>query len=449
MSSKKPHTLAQRIELYLTRIVQLLFALTFMVSGWAKCIDPAGTSIKVTEYLQYFGLGLFAELSMGFAWVLCILEFICGVQLLLGHARIFTLLCSSLLLLLFTPLTLWLALSDAIQDCGCFGDLIHLSNWHTFWKNVVLLAMLVQLWRRRRYLYNVLGGTAFSFCRYWAFFYCVWLCWYGTWREPLMDFRPYAPGTDLRQAVGIDPEEKGQTTYTCLYQRDGITQEFPLEALPDEAEGWEYVDTIEHAATEAATATGTAAAHSASPFAGKFGIDLYLKTLDGEEVTQAVLGEAGYTLLLLSPSLDKASQHDIDRIEALSEYAYDHEYPFYCVTARDTAQLNRWLHTTGAEYQFLFTDITVIQTICRSNPGVMLLRDGVICWKRPLSVIDTQRLTSAKLIEQTDGEIEENDLWRQFLWLVIWLFAPFVVFLLFEIPKKILNYQPKKDSKDA
>jgi len=422
------------------RIVQFLFAILFIFSGFVKCIDPVGTSIKITEYLQYFGFGMLTDLSMGMAWLLCIVEFLCGVNMLLGHARNLTLFISTLLLLLFTPLTLWLAVSEAIEECGCFGDAVHLTNWQTFSKNLILVAMLILLWAKKDLMYKVLGRTFYFLYIYWAFAFVVWLCWVGTWREPFIDFRPFTPGTDLKAAVlgeGQEEVPEGETWYTCIYERDGVRQEFLLDSIPAEEDGWEFVETIEHHGEELASEN-----HKGT-------IDFFAKTEDGEVVTEEILTRPGYTILLLSHSLDKASQHDIDRIEQLSEFAEDNDYAFLCLTARDKDQLDRWKFNTGAEYRFVFTDATIIETMVRSNPAVMLLLDGVICWKKPLSVLDAQGLTSVKLNEQSSGHIEEINVPNRILFLLILLFGPFILFLLVELPQKLHKQTLKKDSKDA
>jgi len=423
------------------RIVQFLFAILFIFSGLVKCVDPAGTAIKITEYLQYFGFGMLTDLSTGMAWLLCIVEFICGVNMLLGQARNLTLFVSTLLLLVFTPLTLWLAVSGAIKECGCFGDAIHLTNWQTFSKNLILDFMLILLWVKKNLMYSLLGRTFYFLYIYWVFGLAVWLCWLGTWREPFVDFRPFKPATNLVESVlgeGQPQTSEPEVWYTCIYQKEGLKKEFPLDSIPAEEDGWEFVETIEHVGKESDAVINKSNA-----------IDFFIKTEDGQVITDAILSRPGYTILLLSHSLDKASQHDIDRIEALSEYAEDNDYAFLCLTARDQDQLDRWKFNTGAEYRFVFTDASIIETMCRSNPAVMLLRDGVICWKSPLSVLDTEGLTSVKLDEQSSGDIEEIDVDNRILFLLFLLFAPFFLFLLIEILQKLHKLTLKKDSKDA
>lgn len=421
------------------RVIQFLFAATFIVSGLSKCVDPAGTSIKFVEYLQYFGFSSLTGLAMPMAWILSLVEFYCGINLLFGLRRKFSLALSAMLMLVFTPITAWLALTNAIDDCGCFGDLIHLSNTATFVKNLVLDAMLLLLVFLRQHTYALVGRNLFKLFKRCDIIGACLLCWMGSTHEPAIDFRPFRPGVDLRSAVlGEATAATDSVWYTCIYERDGKQQEFAIEDLPDEEDGWEFVDTIEHTSS----AVGDTAYKASLDH-----IDFFVKNEAGDVFTDSLLTLSGHTLLLLSPSLDEASQHDIDRIEMLQEYCSDNGYAFYCITQRDASQIQNWRYNTGAEYSFLFTDVTIIQTICRSNPCVMHLADGVIQSKKPLADLDAIAVTSAKLNEQTIDLDEQNDPLRPFFLILILLFAPFVVYLLVKIPQILFKLSTKNNPK--
>lgn len=414
------------------RLLQVAFALTFIFSGVSKCIDPTGTSLKFNEYLLYFGLGSLTDFTMGLAWVMSILEFVIGFNLLMGRVQKLTLFLAACMMLFFTPLTLWLACTDAIQDCGCFGDALHLTNWETFGKNVVLDLILVLLIWQRKSLYSLVGKTNFTLYAYWCLFIMIGLCWYGTFRDPFIDFRPFHPGVNVAERVlggsQYASEDTEEIIYTCIYERNGERKEFPLEELPDEADGWEFVETVERVKSDESAKT----------------LDFFARTPEGELYTEELLTHEGYTIVMLSPSLDHASQHDLDRIEKLYEYAQDRQYDFYCLTARDTLQLNNWKFNTGAEYPFLFTDMQIVETITRANPGIMLLKDGVLCWKENLTTLDVNALVSAKLDEQSYGEIHEIDYNKRFLALLILLFGPMPLSLCFEIPNFLKKLKSKK-----
>ena len=425
---------------YVVRILQFVFALTFIFSGVVKCIDPIGTSLKFNEYLLYFGLDSLTGFTMVLAWILSIAEFLVGFCLMMGRAKRVALSLAVCMMMVFTPLTLWLAWTDAIQDCGCFGDAIHLSNWETFGKNVALDAILLLLISYQKKLYTLVGKTNYTLYLYWSFALVIVLCWFGTFREPLIDFRPFHPGVDIARGVLGSPEENApsEVTYTCIYERNGERREFPLDEIPDESEGWEFVETLEHGAPVADDQDDDQAVVPR--------LDFFVRTTEGELFTEQLLTKPGYSLVLLSPSLDHADMHDVDKIELLYEYAHDEQYAFYCLTARDTTQLVNWKLNTGAEYPFLFTDMQIVETISRSNPGIMLLKDGVLCWKENLSTLDVKLLTSAKLDKQSYGEIQEIDYQKRFFALLILLFGPMPLSLCFEIPnfiKIITNKQSK------
>ncbi len=426
----------------LIRVLQVLFAFVFIFSGVAKCIDPTGTSLKFNEYLLYFGLDSFVGFTMGLSWTLSIMEFFVGFNLLMGRALKVTLFFAVCMMIIFTPLTLWLACTNAIQDCGCFGDAIHLTNWETFWKNVVLDIILGLFFWRYKDLYSLIGKTNYTFYAYWCLGVVLWLCWLGTMRDPWIDFRPFLPGINMSEGVlGTTDnvtDSNNEVTYVCVYKRGDEVKQFELDSLPDEADGWEFVETLEIGGQ-----TEGEENQEKTPM-----LDFFARTEDGELFTEQLLNAPGYTILLLSPSLGDASQHDIDRIEQLYEYAQDNQYPFYCLTSRNSAQLDEWKNNTGAEYEFLFTDMQIVETITRANPGVMLLHDGVLCWKENLASLDVNSIITDKLDKQSYGEIHEIDYNKRFLALLILLFGPMPLSLCFEIPK-FIKIITNKQSKNA
>ena len=126
----------------IVNVCRLLVAAIFVLSGLVKFIDPTGTAYKIQDYFIAFGLGTSAGslLPTVLAVVLAVAEFCLGIYLLFGIRRRVTTYLLLAFTLVYTPLTLWLALTNAVADCGCFGDAVKLTNWQTFWKNAVLLA---------------------------------------------------------------------------------------------------------------------------------------------------------------------------------------------------------------------------------------------------------------------------------------------------------------------
>ena len=412
---------------------QLLVGVTFMLSGLVKAIDPVGTSLKIGEYLQHFGMSELAGFSMALAWIQALFEFSIGFYVTIGRRRI---VCSTLLILfmaVMTPLTLYLAIANPVDDCGCFGDALVLTNWQTFWKNVVLLAMSVWLRLHRHGQTPLLVGTFHTFYYYVLLVGICLLLWQGTMALPYIDFRPYRPGTALRQPSDDNSTGEDNVQFFVVYEKGGELREFALDSIPDEDSGWTFVETVTRQAGDDKPILGSHAEVS----------DLVIFDADNNDVTQQVLGYDGYVMLLLSPDLAQADQHDLDCIENLYEYALEQQYPFYCVTWRNETSIEHWKFTTGSEYPMLYADQQVIETMMRCNPGFMLLHNGIILWKSELSGIDVPLLTSVKLSEQSLGQIQPIDRKMRVFWMFVWLFAPLLLYL----PMQVIKFTHKKTKK--
>ena len=403
-----------------------------MLSGLVKAIDPVGTALKLTEYVQHFGLGFLAELSTALAWGLALFEFALGLFIFFGQHRRLFLTLGLLLMLVFTPLTLYLALYNPVDDCGCFGDAIVLTNWQTFWKNIVLLIAIVWLIFDRKNVAGWLAKDWYAFYFYAAMFVVAALCFVGSQHLPFIDFRPYRPGVSLRQlALGEPAQGEQSAQYFVIYEKDGIRQEFLLDSIPDEDSGWEFVDTRIVEAPGNRSSDGKT--HS-----------LVLFDAADQNVTTEVLSDTGYVFLLLSPDLRTADEHDMDCIDNLYEYAMQEGHAFYCVTLNDPQAVSRWSYRTGAEYRFLYADQQEIETMIRSNPGFMLLHDGVILWKSNLSGIDVPALTSAKLSEQSYGQIRPINRKKRVFWIFAWLISPLFLYLPLQFIYKLIKNKNKK-----
>ena len=265
-----------------------------------------------------------------------------------------------------TVVTLWLAVANPVKDCGCFGDAVKLTNWQTLWKNVVLLtaAAVVTVWplRMTRFISKTNQGIVINFTVLFVIGVSLW----SLYRLPMFDFRPYHVGANIVKSMEI-PEgakkPKFRTTY--IMEKNGERREFALEDYPDST--WTYVD----AHTELIEKGYEPPIQDLS----------IVERSTGDDITQQVLTHRGYTFLLVSPHLEYADDSDFGDIDRIYEYAQDNGYPFYCLTASSDKGIEQWSNITGAEYPFCTTDATTLKTIIRSNPGLLLLRDGVVVRK--------------------------------------------------------------------
>ena len=397
----------------ITTVCRFVLAVVFIFSGFVKAIDPLGTQYKIQDYLDAFGwTDVFPE-SIPFiaAALLGMLEFCLGVYLFFGIRRIIAPRAVVAVMAIMTPLTFWLALDNPVSDCGCFGDAVVLTNWETFGKNVVLLAMslVVLKWRKRIF---PLATTRFDWLiALYGFLYIFCMTIYCYRHLPVFDFRPYYVGADIRQGMEI-PEGKEPTEFETRFvlQKDGVEKEFTLENYPDST--WTFVDS-----------RTVVKKKGYEPPIHDFSMIRYE---DGEDITEQVLADERYTFLLVAHQLEQASDSRIDLINELYDYCLEYGYAFYCLTSSSDEDILKWQEDTGAEYPFCLMDNITLKTMVRSNPGLILLKKGVVIHKWNVVDFPDEYQLSRSLEELPFGEISQepfaNRLFGVFVWFAFPLF---------------------------
>ncbi len=346
---------------------RVLIGIVFIFSGFVKAVDPMGGAIKIDDYLSAFGLDTLQLFSVAVSFNLSAIEFTLGVCTLLGVYRRYVSFFVLLFMAFMTPLTLYLALFNPVSDCGCFGDAIVLTNWETFYKNIVLLAASIIL-----FIYNQRIFSCFTFHTYWfvalyAYLFGIGFAYYNYNHLPVIDFRPYKVGANIPQLMAIPegaPED--EYAYTFIYEKDGIQKEFSLDNYPADDSSWTFVDTKTELIKK-----------GYEPLINNF--NLYDEA--GNEVTEEILHYPEPILLLIAPKLEEADDEHIDEINSMYEYAFEHQMQFYCVTGSTQEAIAFWSDNTGAEYPYLMADDVLLKTIVRSNPGLVLLKEGTVMAK--------------------------------------------------------------------
>ena len=218
-------------------VCRILFSLVFVCAGILKIIDPVGTGLIVKEYLSIIHVTAadFPAICLGTG--LATLEFTTGICILIGlKMRLFAGI-GMVLTLIFTAVTLYLAIYNPISDCGCFGQAIHLTNWQTFKKNIILLVLVTVIFIGRKKATNIASDSLqWIFVGLYAAF-AVTVSVFSYIRLPQIDFTRYTVGADLSEHTDSDVPEYN-TVFN--YEKDGQKQEFSLENLPDST--WTFVD---------------------------------------------------------------------------------------------------------------------------------------------------------------------------------------------------------------
>lgn len=367
-----------KLKSILVNICRFLLAAVFIFSGYVKAIDPLGTQYKLQDYAEAAGQFTIFNLQFTFFslipdWltltgsvILSATEFCLGIFLLFAIQRRLVSRITLIFMAVMTLVTLWLAIANPIEDCGCFGDAVKLTNGQTLAKNIVLLIFAaIVAWQPLRMVRFIPKSTQ-SIVINAAIIFIVGSSLWSLYTLPPFDFRPYHVGASIREGMEIPedaPQPKFETTF--LMEKDGVQKEFSLDNYPDST--WTFIDskTVE-------------IEKGYVPPIHDFSIVL---VENGDDITEQVLNDPNYTLLLISPHLEQADDTNFGEINQLHEYAQEHDIAFYCLTASTEKAIARWMELTGAEYPFCTTDETTLKTMIRSNPGLMLLRDGKVVGK--------------------------------------------------------------------
>ena len=344
-------------------ISRTLLALTFLFSGFVKAVDPLGTVYKIEDYLKAFG-GFFTDLIplAGIAAVALILvEWILGWAMLCNVETKWTSWIALAFYLVMTPLMLWIALTNPVSDCGCFGDALVLTNWQTFWKNIILLSLVIVLLVCRKNM-----PRFFS-----AWMECGIICMalisggaimiHSYSSLPPMDFRPYKIGNHIPTLMEIpDDAEPDQYETTLIYEKDGVQKEFTLENYPKGDPDWKFVDQKSVLVKKGYEAP----IH-----------DFEIMTMDYEDITYDILESEEPVTLVAMYDLKKTDRKQIDKVKTLLE----NNQPCYLLTGSGEEEIENFcMEYDIDENSFCTIDPVTLKTIGRANPGVFVIQNGTI-----------------------------------------------------------------------
>ena len=401
-------------RIIIINLFRIVLGLTFILSGFVKAIDPLGTQYKIEDYLGVLSLGgmLPDFVTLGTSVAISAIEFTLGVLLLFAISRRVISKVTLVFMTIMTLITAWLYIANPISDCGCFGDAIHLTNGETLLKNIIMLAMTaVVVYKPRDMIRTLSNGNSTIVINYSVLFILLYAA-YSLYMLPQFDFRPYHIGANIEEGMKIPegaPQPEFETTF--MMKKDGQTKEFTLENYPDST--WEFVDSKTIMIKEGFV----------PPIH-----DFSILSLSGDDLTEDILQQKGYTFLLIAPYLEKADDSNFGPIDQIYEYAEEYGYKFYCLTASGKQAIAHWQDMTGAEYPFYNTDAVTLKTIIRSNPGMLLLKDGTVIQKWSHNELPNDSELYAPLDQLTIGTQKATSDTRMILKLLMLFILPLIVF---------------------
>ena len=409
--------MSQRLLKMIVNLCRIIVAVTFIFSGFVKAIDPIGTQYKLQDYLGAIGMaGILPNWTLlAVAVFLAAIEFCIGIFLLFAIQRRLISKLTVAFMAFMTMVTVWIVVADPVKDCGCFGDALHLTNTETLIKNIVLLVCSLAIMYRPLAMFRFVSKSNQWIVTNYTIVFILVSSGLSLYYLPIFDFRPYHIGVNIPRGMEIPKGAKlPQFKTTFIMEKNGQRKEFTLDNYPDAS--WKFIDSKTVQTSEGYIPP----IHDFSITDNKTGLDL----------TNSVLSHKGYTFLLISPHLETADDSNFGDIDRLYEYAQSYDIPFYCLTASTTKAIKRWVDLTGAEYPFCITDEAVLKTIIRSNPGLLLLKDGTIINKWSHNNLPNEAKLSRPISQSSLGKMPKDSVPAKILEIVLWFILPLTLLTL-------------------
>lgn len=340
-------------------IIRILVGGLFIFSGLIKVNDPVGTAIKLEEYFDVFSYDIapFFEYFKAFALeigvVMVVAEVVLGIMLILGVRLKFTVWALSLMILFFTFLTFYSAYFNKVTDCGCFGDAIKLTPWESFYKDIILLILIAVLFIFRNKLESNEQTWAAWTVRV-SLVLSVLLAITAIRNLPFIDFRAYKEGVNIPQAM----QPSAPLEYSYIMTKDG--EEFVFDQYPSD-ESYEFVDM---------KLKNEEALPKISDFA--------VWNEEGDFTAEILSGNKA---IILVTYLSKINTSYLEAFDELVAGLQNSNIEVVFVAASSEEEIQTFLAERNWNMTSYQADATVVKTIMRSNPGLMLLKNGSVLKK--------------------------------------------------------------------
>lgn len=440
-------------------LIRILVGGLFIFSGLIKANDPVGFAIKLDEYFELFAKAGSAFSFFASDWLLnsttilasfiCVLEVALGVCLLIGLWGRLVAWLLLLMMLFFTWLTGYSAITGSVTDCGCFGDAIPLTPWQSFYKDIVLTILILYIFALRKHIQPIVHKVvAFGFF-FAATAFTIWICTHVLQHDVFKDFRPYAIGKNIGEQMVIPADSKKSEVnmkYTYENTSSGEKKEFIVIAGVQEnliQEMKQYVETdseyqklkkeYDEIAAKNKKAMDELTIYTSDKnwkfierkdeiikqgFMPKIS-DFAVIDEQENDITDKILGEEDYMFMMVSSDLTKSSPAAWEKINALQMQAEKEGIFTFGFASNSREQIEAFRHEHNTAFPFYKGDYKVCLTIIRTNPGVLLLKKGTVidkwAWKDvpDFSKIKQMHFASRAATEISFGKEEPTELFAE------------------------------------
>lgn len=341
------------------KIVRWFVGMLFIFSGLVKLNDPMGTAIKMEEYFEVFSSDIssifhyLVPFALSVGLFIIILEVLLGVAVLINYRMQLTSLIILLLIVFFTFLTFYSAAFDKVTDCGCFGDAIPLNPWQSFFKDIILLILTTFLFIRRKTYQSIYANKTGNVIIGVVLGLNLAVAYYAIEHLPPIDFRPYKIGADIQ--ASMQPSENFR--YKYVMEKDG--EIYDLEVYPTDT-SYKFIEMV-----------------LLNPEAEPKITDFNVWNEDGDFTEETF---NGVKLLILFSDVEKSRYKKINEINALVD-EIGNDVQSWVLTSNDEATYENFRHEYQIALPYFYADGTVIKAMIRANPGLILMKNGIVLGK--------------------------------------------------------------------
>jgi uncharacterized membrane protein YphA (DoxX/SURF4 family) len=352
----------------LTQISRILVGVLFIISGFIKANDTIGFSYKLVEYFEIFNMHFFVDYAVSMAMFICIFEIMVGVALLLGAYTRLNMWLLLLMIIFFTILTGYSAITNKVTDCGCFGDAIKLKPVESFLKDVVLMVFIVIMFIGQKHIKPIVAnktivgialGVSLLVTTFFTFNTYMFL--------PKIDFLPYKVGNDIGQLMTL-PEgaKKDSVAMIFIYEKDGKRLELGVNDIGQIDDTYTFIDRVDKVIVEG----DKAPIH-----------DFKLFDINGVDYTDSLLMQKGFRIILVQTHIAKSRTGMEPQLAKLAADCQANGVGFWALTNTTLTEVEPYRHEHQLAFNYYNMDATPLKSIVRSNPGLVLLKDNVVIKK--------------------------------------------------------------------
>ncbi len=347
------------------KLSRYFVGILFIISGLIKLNDPIGFSIKLEEYFVIFGMEWLSHYALSLSVIICAVEVVLGIALLLGIMQKQLSWVLLLMIIFFTWLTGYSAVTNKVTDCGCFGDAIKLTPWQSFSKDVVLMFFIAIIFINRKKIESSLSITKQMIYVIAAYVITIALGIYSVMYLPTVDFLPYKVGNNIPELMKIpDGAPRDSFETKMIYAKDGKEQAFTLKDYPWQDSTWKWVRTDNILIKEG--------------YHPKIK-DLRISDADGNDYSEDIINHPDYVLWIVSYDLEKANKGSYEKINALAnELSKNLKIRTIGLTSSNDLVTEAFRHEMNLAFPFYYCDATTLKTMVRANPGILLVHQGVV-----------------------------------------------------------------------